>query len=274
LLLPFWLSATLLTTGCGDKDSTGPALEVNLGETTFVVLVNPVVNAANAVPVPAPGTLRSVEVSWGSAQVQAGGDGIAVLNRIAAGSGLLHFATPGIAASVSTSIAEKDLHEVAVALGPQSGAGIMANVRYAFGGVVVEITPSTPVAQVNAQLASSNIIVLLRRGIYRGNIQFTGSNVTLFGAGVSGGEVTIEGNVTIEGSSNRIRGARIVGDLSVSGSNAGVSFSRVTGRFSLSGSGAVLLNNAFCGPVVLGGSNPTVLGNAGLPPLAAPSGGC
>jgi hypothetical protein len=263
--------AALAAAGCGDEEVTAPPTEVGLGETTAVVLVNPTVNTASGVTLPAPGSVRSgLEVSWGGTQVRTDAEGVAVLGRIAPGSRSLSVTGSGLAGSVLAAIAEQDLHEIALALTP-AGAALMANVRYAFGGEVVDITPSTPLAQVNQHLARSNIIVLMSGGIYRGDLRFTGSNVTLFGSGVRGGEVTIEGDITIVGSSNRIRGARIQGLLTITGSDAGVSFSRVTGALSLSGSGAVLLNNAFCAQATISGSNATLLGNAGLAPLPAPS---
>jgi hypothetical protein len=271
-LLALGIAAALSVAACGDDDPTGPALEVNLGETTLVVLVNPVINTANGVSLPSPGSARSgVSVSWaGDPPVMTDGAGVAVLGGIASGARALSVSGSGSTGSVTASIADKDLHEIALAL-TSGGAAVMTNLRYAFGGEVVEILPDTPAAQVNAQLARSNVIVLLRGGTYAGDLVFSGSDVTLFGAGVRGGEVTLQGNVSVGGSSNRIRGARIAGNLSVTGSNAGISFSRVSGSFSLVGSSAVLLNNAFCGPVTVTGSNPTMLTNAGLAPISAPS---
>jgi hypothetical protein len=165
------------------------------------------------------------------------------------------------------------LREIAVAL-DGSGAGVMADVRYIFGGTVVDITPAMTIAQVNAELARSNLIVFLRAGTYTGDLSFSGSNVTLFGEGTQGGAVTINGNVTVSGSGNRLRGARITGNLSVPGSGAGISYSSVEGALLLDGSNAVLLNNAFCGSATVSGSGVLALGNAGLAPLPAPGGGC
>ena len=150
----------------------------------------------------------------------------------------------------------------------------MANVHYAFGGAVVEITPSMSVTEVNSELARSNLIVFFRAGAYTGNLVFAGSNVTLFGEGPQGGQVTLNGTVDVEGSANRIRGARMMSAVSVPGSNFGFSFSRVSSGFSMDGSQGVLLNNAFCGTVTIAGSGTTALGNAGLAPLPAPTGGC
>ena len=101
-----------------------------------------------------------------------------------------------------------------------------------------------------------------------------GSNVTLFGEGPQGGQVTLNGSVEVGGSANRIRGARLMSALDVPGSDFGFSFSRVSGAFDLPGSDGVLLNNAFCGTITIGGSGTTALGNAGMAPVDAPSGGC
>jgi hypothetical protein len=268
------IGAALFVAACGDN-VTDPPLDVTFGETTFVVMVNPVVNTASEPALPQPGTLRSgVSVAPdGAAAVTTTADGVAVLGGVTPGERTLSLAGSGLSGGVSASIAEGDLRELAVAL-TTGGAATMAEVRYAFGAEVVEIAPTTPLSVVNEQLARSNIIVFLRGGTYSGDLEFSGSNVTLFGEGARGGQVTIDGNVTVDGSSNRIRGARITGGLSVPGSNAGISFSRVAGDLEVAGSSAVLLNNAFCGAVILAGSNLTLLGNAGLDPIPAFSGGC
>ena len=79
-----------------------------------------------------------------------------------------------------------DLREVAVAL-DADGAAEMANVEYAFGGEVVTITPDMSVEDVNEALGRSNIIVFVEGGTYTGDVEFSGSNVTLFGEGAEGG---------------------------------------------------------------------------------------
>jgi hypothetical protein len=254
---------------CGDS-ATDPT-DVTFGETTFVVLVNPVLNDDNAATVSPPGATQSgvgLSVDGGPSGTTGAG-GVAVLAPVDPGTRTLSVdGNP-----VTLAIADRDLREVAIALAGDS-ASMMADVRYAFGGQVVEITPSMSLAEVNDALAQSNTIVFLRAGTYTGDLSFSGSNVTLFGEGATGGTVTINGNVTVDGSANRIRGARITGTLSVPGSDAGISFSRVVGDVAVDGSDAVLLNNAFCGAVTIAGSNLTALGNAGMAPVAAPPGGC
>ena len=242
--------------------------DVTFGETTFVVLVNPVVNDDNAAQVPAPAATQSgVSVSVdGGPSGTTSTSGVVVLSPIAPGT-----KTVSVGGSdVTLSIADKDLREVAIALAGGS-ASVMANVRYAFGGQVVEITPSMLLAEVNDALAQSNTIVFFRAGTYTGDLAFSGSNVTLFGEGATGGTVTINGNVTVDGSANRIRGARITGTLSVPGSDVGISFSRVVGDVEIDGSDAVLLNNAFCGTVTISGGNLKALGNGGMGPISAPA---
>jgi hypothetical protein len=195
-----------------------------------------------------------------------------VLAPIAAGTGTVSFTAAGATGQLGLDIVEGDLREIAVAL-DATGAAVMSDVLYAFGGTVVEITPTMTNAEVNAALAGSNVIVFLRAGTYQGDLNFSGSNVILFGEGPQGGTVTIDGNVTISGSGNRFRGARVTGNLSAPGSGAGISYSRVVGSLIVDGSNAMLLKNAFCGTTAVSGSNILALGNAGLAPLPAP-GGC
>jgi hypothetical protein len=264
----------VLALACGGDGATGPTDAV-YGETTAVYMMNPVINDVNALTVPAPGTSQSgveVAVTDGPSGTT-GSTGDVVLAPVAAGVRTVSFTASNATGQLSPDIVEGDLREFAVAL-DGTGAGVMADVRYAFGGTVVEITPTMTNAEVNAALAGSNLIVFLRAGTYRGDLNFSGSNVTLFGEGPQGGTVTIDGNVTISGSGNRFRGARVTGSLSVPGSGAGISYSRVVGSLNVDGSNAVLLKNAFCGTTAVSGSNILALGNAGLAPLPAPIGGC
>ena len=268
--------AMLLSTAfaCGGDGPTNPP-DAEYGETTVVYVLNPAVNDVNAIAVPAPGTSRSgvqVAITDGPSG-STGTNGDLALAPVTAGTWPVSFTAPGANGQLSLNIAQGDLREIAVAL-DGSGAGSMADIVYGFGGTVVEITPSMTIAQVNAELARSNLIVFLRAGTYTGDLEFSGSNVTLFGEGSQGGSVTINGNVIVSGSGNRLRGARITGNLSVIGSNAGISYSRVVGTLAFDGSNGVLLNNAFCGTATVGGSGLRALGNAGLSPVPAPTGGC
>jgi len=269
-----WVMALAIGLGCGGDGPTDPPGAV-YGETTVVYVMNPVVNQINAAAVPTPGTSRSgvsIAITSGPSGTT-GANGELVLAPVAAGTNPVSFSAGTATGQLGLDIAQGDLREIAVAL-DGSGANLMADIRYAFGSTVVEITPAMTIAQVNTELARSNLIVFLRAGTYQGDLNFSGSNVTLFGQGSQGGTVTINGNVTVSGSFNRLRGARITGNLSVPGSGAGISYSGVTGTLTVDGSNAVLLNNAFCGAATVSGSGVLALGNAGMAPLAAPSGGC
>ena len=275
------LPATLALGALACSDAAGPvdATTVPYGRTTLVVFANPAVNAINTVPVTAPDTLRRDSVTIAVLQGQSversaasDSSGVATLSPVAPGTRTLAVSRDSVRGQTNASIADRDLREVAVALGA-SGAAVMASVQYAFGGRVVEVTPTTPIAQVNSALAGSNVIVFLRSGSYTGDLTFSGSNVTLYGEGPRGGTVTVNGNVTVNGSGNRIRGAHITGRLGVPANGFGMSLSRVDGAFQLNGSGATLLQNSFCGTVTSPTSNVTALGNAGIAPVAR-SAGC
>jgi hypothetical protein len=269
-----WALPLVAGLACGGDGPTEPP-GVVYGETTVVYVLNPVVNDVNAIVVPAPGTSRSgvqVAVTSGPSGTT-GANGDLALAPVTAGTWPVTFDASGASGQLSLDIAQGDLREIAVAL-DGTGAGSMANVLYAFGGTVVEITPAMTITEINAELARSDLIVFMRAGTYPGGLNFSGSSVTLFGQGSQGGTVTINGNVTVSGSFNRLRGARILGNLSVPGSSAGISYSSVAGTLTVDGSNAVLLNNAFCGTATVSGSGVLALGNAGLAPLSAPSGGC
>ena len=271
---PLWWITLAIGMGCGGDGPTEPP-PVVYGETTVVYVMNPVINQVNAAAVPAPGTSRTgvgITVTSGPSGTT-GANGDLVLAPLTAGLRPVSFSAGAATGQLDLDMAQGDLREIAVAL-DGSGAGEMANVLYEFGGTLVEIAPTMSNAEVNAALSGSNLIVFLRAGTYQGDLNFSGSNVTLFGEGAQGGAVTINGNVTVSGSFNRLRGARILGNLSVPGSSVGISYSRVVGTLTLDGSNAVLLNNAFCGTATVAGSSLLALGNAGLAPLAAPSGGC
>lgn len=268
-IAPAFVITAALVAACGDSTDPG---EIPYGETTFVVLLNPAINDANAVDVAAPGSARlGVGVSVeGGPSATTSADGVAVLTPVASGSRVVAFDGPDDG-EIALSIVAGDLREVAVALDP-AGAEVMADIRYEFGAAVVEISPTMTLAEVNAALAASNSVVFFAAGTYTGDIVFSGSNVTLFGEGSTGGSVTIDGNVTVSGSQNRIRGARITGDLTVPASNFGMSFTRVDGTTDISGSSSVMLANTFCGAVAVSGSGARLLGNEGLAPVAAPAG--
>lgn len=267
--------AAVALAACGGDEITDPT-SVELGETTFVFVVNPTVNDANESSISPSGPNRSgVDISLQDGPSgTTGSDGVSVFAAVDSGAHSVSFDDgAGNTGQLSLTLNARDLREVAVAL-TDSGAAEMANIPYEFGGEVVEISSDMSVSDVNEALANSNRIVFVRGGTYTGDINFSGSNVILFGEGPEGGNVTLDGDVTVDGSGNRLRGARITGTLSVPGSDAGIAFSSVQDSLVVDGSDAVLINNAFCGTITIEGSGTVALGNAGMAPVPEPSGGC
>lgn len=266
------LSGIIATNGCVCAGPPGGPTDVVLGETTLIVVVNPVINADNQVSVPSPGPVREgVLISLeGGPSVTTDEHGIAVLSPVPSGTRVLEFSGAGVTGELSVTMTAKDLREIAVA-STSEGMQLMAEINYPFGGEVLELTPDASATEVNAALARSNTIVLVRGGTYAGDVSFGGSNVTLFGEGARGGMVEINGDVQVAGSTNRIRGARINGRLDVPGSNFSLTFSSVDGGTTIAGSAGTLLMDSLCGSVSIGGSGTTILGTRGLPPM---DGGC
>jgi hypothetical protein len=265
------ISVLIAVAACGGDGGDPDPLDVVLGETTLVIIVNPTINDVNEVAVPAPGvTLGEIEVSTDDGVAGETTDGgLVVLRDVSPGTRVISFDGLDASGSVTVTIGDGELREVAVAI-DDAGASIMTEVVYELGGQVVELDPEMPSSALANALDQGNIIVFLGEGTYTEDLTFSGSDVTLFGAGAFGGRVTIDGGVTIEGSRNRIRGADVTGNVSVPGSDAALTFSRVEGNLQFEGSNGVLLQVQVCGDIDVGGSGATALGSAGLPPL--PSG--
>lgn len=256
--------------GCsdGEPDSLDPA-DVRFGDTALVVVVNPAINDGNRGPVPAPGALRAgitVADSNGPA-AQTGDDGIAVLAPMPSGIRTILVSGGGVDGSFEVTMGPGVLREVAVAA-EGTRVELMTGLSYS-PGEIAELSPAMTAAQIDDALRVSDRIVFLTGGVYTGDLDFSGSRVTLFGEGVFGGKVTIQGNVTVSGSDSRIRGARITGTLSLPASGVGLSFSRVDGEATVAGSDAIVLSNALCGGAAITGSGIFAIGNSGVAPTLA-----
>lgn len=254
---------------CGSMtpaSNTSPT-DVRFGDTAVVVVVNPVINDANRRALPAPGQAQAGVRLTSDDGVTATTDatGVAVLAPLTAGTRTISVAGASAGGNFTVSLASGQLREIAIAT-EGTAAQIMVNLDYK-SDRVTEILPSTSISDVNAALAVSDTVVFVRGGVYSGDIDFSGSRVTLFGEGILGGQVELRGNVKVSGSDSRIRGALITGDLTMPASGLGLSFSRVNGSTSSTGSDATFLGSALCGSDSLSGSGSLVVGNAGVPPL-------
>lgn len=267
------MMALVLTAACGDSDpgngtpDAGDPTEVDFGTTAIVVVVNPTINEANADDVPEPGTARAGVVLTTDDDVTAttNADGIAVLAPVTAGTRTITVSGTDATGTVSVMIAAGALLELALAT-DADGAEVMVAVDYKTDDVV-EVAPTMTNAEVNDALAVSDTVVFFAGGEYSGDLDFSGSRVTLFGEGALGGRVSIDGNVTVSGSDSRIRGTHITGDLTIPASSVGVSFSRVDGTMTSEGSDGMLLANALCGTETVSESGTVVVGNAGMAPI-------
>jgi len=254
---------------CGGGGGGIDPTDVAFGDTAIVVVVNPAINDANDRSVPQPGTARSgVELSSDDGiSATSNGDGVAVLAPLTAGTRTIAVSGGGIDASFDVTIADGALLEVALAA-DGSRAEVMLSIDYR-SDQVIELTPDMSNQAVNDALATSDRVVFFGGGTYTGDLDFSGSRVTLFGEGALGGQVTIDGNLTVSGSDSRIRGTRITGDLAIPASGVGISFSSVDGSAQSEGSDAYLLDNALCGGATITGSGSIVLGNAGIAPTTS-----
>lgn len=270
-----WLCLVMLSACGGDgaigaPDANSPT-DVAFGTTAIVVVVNPTINEANQkTGLPAPGTITSGVTLTTDDNITAttGADGIAVLAPVTAGTRTITVSGAVNGGTFTVSVAEKTLREIALAT-DTGRAQVMVNVDYK-ADQAVEVNPTMTNAEVNSILAVSDRVVFFKGGNYAGDLTFAGSRVTLFGEGVLGGKVSLDGNMTVMGSDSRIRGARITGSLTIPASKVGLSFSRVDGMVTSEGSDGMLLANGLCGSETVAGSGTIVVGNLG----AAPAAGC
>lgn len=248
-------------------DANGPT-DVAFGTTAIVVVVNPTINDANSkTGLPAPGaTVAGVTLTTDDhITATTGADGIAVLAPVTAGTRTITVSGAAPGGTFTVTIADKTLREVALAA-DTGRAEVMANVDYK-ADQAFEVSPTMSASEVNSVLAVSDRVVFFKEGNYTGDLTFGGSRVTLFGEGVLGGKVTLDGNMTVTGSNSRIRGAHITGSLTIPASGVGLSFSRVDAALRSDGSDGMLLGNALCGSETISGSGTIVIGNRGAAPV-------
>ena len=259
-------------TACGSSNSGQPdandPTNVAFGTTALVVVVNPMVNAANTkTPIPQPGATRAGITLTSDDNVTAttGANGIAVLAPITAGTRTITVSGAVAGGTFTVMLTDRALQEVALAT-DTGRAQIMVNVDYK-ADLAMDVTPAMTNAEVNNILTVSDRVVFFKGGTYAGDLDFAGSRITLFGEGVLGGKVVLQGNITVTGSDSRIRGAQITGNLTMPASKIGLSFSRVDGTLNTTGSDSMLLANGLCGSETISGSGVIVLGNAGAAPI-------
>lgn len=264
------------TGGGGSTTSTPDNPDVVAGLTAVVAILNPVPNAGHntGVPAEAGDQRNAITVDAEPGQQDVTADGIGVV-EVPSGPLDLHI---GPALLPLTVQAEGDVYDAPIAYNG-SGAAFFANtpIRYPVGEVsgALFFDPVDPLADIEVSLGTDLTIVVLGKGIYKGNLELPGKGVLLYGEGFTEHDVIIDGSVVVEGSEVRIRGVTITGDLSAKGNDFGISFSVVKGTTSITGNGGAFVRNVFCGTTTVPSSNATLLDNFGVEPLTTlPLGVC
>ncbi|MFN7134939.1 MAG: hypothetical protein ACK4N5_22875, partial [Myxococcales bacterium] len=115
--------------------------------------------------------------------------------------------------------------------------------------------------------STDDTIVLLDPGRYPGNFTLTAERVLVFGAWspIDGQRSTIEGDVTVRGGGNRLRGVKIIGKLTCNANNFSAAFCDF-GSAEITGNGVSLLRNRFTvGQAKVPSSNAVLVDNENLP---------
>ncbi|HEX8435771.1 hypothetical protein [Archangium sp.] len=245
--------------GCdGEPTPAGRFGEV----TSAVVVVNPVINQGSTTSV-AVGTARSgVEFQAADLEpVRTDSTGLALVEELPTGAVTLDFDPGTYSFRVEQ---EKELYDVVVAYRDGAVQQLIPPVRYPIGGTVVEVEAGGNIAQA---AASDNTIIVLAPGTYPGNLELRATGVLIFGAWspTEGPLSIIEGNVTVLGGGNRMRGVKINGRLTSNANNFSAAFSDIASA-NITGNGVSLLRNRFTvGQATVPSSNAVLVDNTGIP---------
>ncbi|UQA56332.1 hypothetical protein [Polyangium aurulentum] len=280
LSVPSWMILVALAApGCAAESPPGsppaPVEDDNLeGVTALAAVINPVLNVAHATGAPSVlGSERDgipVDANPGSATTSEAGlatvsTGVGAV-ELHIGNGLLGHPVP----------VAGDVYDAAIAYNGAS-ASYFSNVytRYPIGeasGVAV-FGPSDALAEVGAELAQDDAVVVLRAGTYAGDLTITGSNTFLVADPLAEQDVVIDGSVTVTGKVVRLRGLTITGDLVANGDGFGLTFSTVKGQALIDGDGDVFLRDVFCGLTNMAAASLTLLDCFGSDPIPTPPAG-
>lgn len=261
----FWalslLACATLFTACSkddDGEDVNPDLTaggMNFGETTSaVVVINPVINEGSTTTL-TPGTARKdVAVRIGDMPVQTtDAMGLAVFNDIPTGTQNLHFDEASLSFDV---MQQGELYDLIVSY-TGDAAYVVPVVRYPIGGEVRVLQPGD---DISAAAAEDNAVILLEEGSYTGDVLVSGEGVLIFGHWdpVEGPQSVIEGNLSFNGGSGRIRGLQVNQTITVNANSFSAAFSHFNNA-DLKGNDMVLLRNTFSGENVTVPSSSAVL---------------
>lgn len=258
LLFVLASSGILFLSSCGKDDPVDPGLTaggMNFGKvTSAVVVVNPVINEGSSTSIPS-GTKRTgVSVQLGDLSAVATDDtGLAVINDIPTGTQTLKFSNGNLGFDVTN---KGELYDVIVSY-TDGVAYTVPVVRYPIGGTITVLNPGD---NITAAASNDNAIIFLNAGAYTGDVTVSGSNVLIFGTWhpVEGPKSIIDGNLTFNGGSGRIRGLQVEQLITVNANGFSAAFSNFHDA-NLKGNAMVLLRNKFSGESVTVPSSSAVL---------------
>ncbi|CAM4047798.1 hypothetical protein G4177_12465 [Corallococcus sp. ZKHCc1 1396] len=253
------VAVALSLVGCGEDPPASPG---RFGEvTSAVVLVNPVINQGSTTSVATGGERSGVEFQAEDLTVATDSTGMALVEDLPTGTVTLDFDPGTYSFQV---VREKELYDVVLAYRDGTVQPLFPPVRYPLGGEVVEVEPGESIAEA---AASDDTIVLLKEGTYPGNLELRAEGVLIFGAWspTRGPLSVIEGNVTVLGGGNRMRGVKVTGRLTSNANTFSAAFSDIASA-TITGNGVTLLRNRFtAGQATVPSSNAVLVDNTGIP---------
>lgn len=252
--------ATLSGCVCGPPPPDTPG---RFGEvTSAIIIVNPRINQGSTTSSVSGDARANVEIRAADLPaVRTDATGLALIEDLPTGSVPLKLDSGEVSLQV---VNPKELYDVVVAYRPNGVEHVIPPVRYPLGGAVTVVEPGTSLA---AAAANDGAIILLKPGSYPGGLELRSEGVLIFGAWSTeeGPLSTIEGDVSVFGGANRIRGVRITGRLSSAANGFSAAFCTV-GSATITGNSVSLLRNVFtAGSATVPSSAAVLVDNQGIP---------
>ncbi|WP_153904235.1 hypothetical protein [Myxococcus sp. AB056] len=250
----------LAMVGCGEDTPRSPG---HFGEvTSAVVVVNPIINEGSTTSVSPGGDRSGVEFQAEDLPTsKTDSTGLALVEKLPTGSVTLGFDPGTFSFQV---VQEKELYDVVLSYRDGVVQPLFPPVRYPIGGEVVVVEPGGSIAQA---AAADDTIILLKEGTYPGNIELRAEGVLIFGAWspTKGSLSVIEGNVTVLGGANRMRGVKVNGRVTSNANGFSLAFSDIANA-TITGNDVTLLRNHFtAGQANVPSSSAVLVDNTGIP---------
>lgn len=253
------LAAAAALSACGAPPPSTPG---RFGEiTSAVVIVNPIINAGSSTSVAVGDRRGGVSIRAADLpSAQTDSTGLALIEGLPTGSIPLTLDSGTATLQVS---AEKELYDVLLAYRPDGVQHVVTPVRYPIGGSVVVVEPGSDLSAA----AVDDAIIMLKPGTYPGHLELRAEGVLIFGAwsAEEGPLSKIDGDVTVLGGGNRIRGVEITGKLTSSANGFSSAFCTL-GSAHITGNSVTLIRNRFVASgATVPSSNSVLVDNEGIP---------